>query len=117
MNTVTLVGNLTRDPEIEVKQETRVCRMRVAANGSKDGPLFIDVTTFGRQAEACSRYLAKGRPVALSGRLRFREWRAKDGARRSEHSIIAERVDFLAPREEASLESSDSGQEIGSTKK
>jgi single-strand DNA-binding protein len=98
MNTVTLIGNLTKDPEMKGSGETRVCRMRLAeSNGSKDAsPVYIDVAAFGRQAETCQRYLHKGRPVAVSGRLRFREWQAEDGGRRSAHSIAADRVQFLS---------------------
>lgn len=96
MNTVTLIGTLTRNPEITDGGESRVCRMRVAERGgNRDAPLFVDVAAFGRQAEACARYLTKGRHVAIAGRLRFREWKAPDGSRRSAHSIRADRVDFL----------------------
>jgi single-strand DNA-binding protein len=96
MNTVTLVGRLTRDPEIRNSADTKVCAMRVAdSNGKGDSPLFINVAAFGRQAETCQRYLSKGRQVAISGRLRFREWEDDQGAKRSEHSIAADRVDFL----------------------
>ncbi len=97
MNTVTLIGNLTRDPEMKGNGETKVCRMRLAdSNGSKDGPVYIDVAAFGGQAETCQRYLRKGRAVAVSGRLRFREWEAEGGGKRSAHSIAADRVDFLS---------------------
>jgi single-strand DNA-binding protein len=98
MNTVTLIGNLTKDPEMMGSGETKVCRLRLAeSTGSKDAkPLYIDVAAFGRQAETCQRYLTKGRPVAVSGRLRFREWEAEGGAKRSAHSIAADRVQFLS---------------------
>lgn len=95
MNVVTLVGNLTKDPELKGEGEERVCRMRLAVS-AKDAPLYISVAAFGRQAESCARYLSKGRQIAVSGRLRFREWKDSDGASRSEHSIAADRVDFLA---------------------
>lgn len=96
MNSVTIVGTLTRDPETRNGGETKVCAMRlVETNGSKDSPLFIDVAAFGRQAETCAKYLKKGRHVAVSGRLRFREWEAEGGGKRSQHSIAADRVDFL----------------------
>lgn len=100
MNTVTLIGNLTKDPEMRGNGDTKVCRMRLAdSNGANDNPLYIDVAAFGRQAETCQRYLHKGRPIAVSGRLRFREWEAEDGSKRSAHSIAADRVDFLpSPR-------------------
>jgi single-strand DNA-binding protein len=97
MNTVTLIGNLTKDPEMRGNGETKVCRMRLAdSNGAKDDPVYIDVAAFGRQAENCQRYLRKGRAVAVSGRLRFREWEAEGGGKRSAHSIAADRVDFLS---------------------
>ena len=96
MNTVTLIGNLTKDPEMRNGGQLQVCAMRVAeANGSKDSPLYINVSVFGRQAETCDRYLSKGRQVAVVGKLRFREWDADGGGRRSEYSIAADRVDFL----------------------
>jgi single-strand DNA-binding protein len=96
MNTVTMVGTLTRDPEMRSAGEAKVCAMRLAeANGRKDSPLFINVSAFGRQAETCKKYLAKGRLVAVQGQLRFREWETDDGNKRSEHSVAADRVEFL----------------------
>jgi len=102
MNTVTLIGTLTKDPELKNGNgETQVCRMRVAeSNGRKSSPLFINVSAFGRQAETCGRYLAKGRQVAVSGQLRFREWEG-DAGKRSEHTIAADRVDFLGSKKDA----------------
>jgi single-strand DNA-binding protein len=95
MNSVTLVGNLTKDPEMKGNGESKVCRLRVAESNGNGSPLFIDVSVFGRQAENCKRYLSKGRSVAIAGRLRFREWEGEEG-KRSEHSITADRVDFLS---------------------
>ncbi len=96
MNVVTLIGNLTKDPELRGDGENPVCQLRLAVNGAKDAPLYVDVAAFGAQAESCARYLSKGRAVAVSGRLRFREWKGRDGAKRGEHSVAADRVDFLA---------------------
>jgi single-strand DNA-binding protein len=97
MNTVTLIGTLTKDPELrEGNGDGKVCAMRIAErSGRKGAALFINVSAFGRQAETCERYLSKGRHVAVAGRLRHREWEADGGERRSEHSIVADRVDFL----------------------
>jgi single-strand DNA-binding protein len=69
VNTVTLVGHLTADPVLRPIDENRkVCDMRLAVNDQKDQPpLFIDVATFGSQAEACAKYLAKGRAIAVTG--------------------------------------------------
>ena len=59
--------------------------------------LTVDVSTFDKQAEACARYLAKGRQVAVDGRLVYREWETEDGTKRSKHSVIG-RVELLASR-------------------
>lgn len=96
MNTVTLIGTLTRDPEVREHSKTKVCDIRVAESGArKDAPMYINVSAFGRQAEVCEQYLAKGRQVAVAGQLRFREWQGEDGSKRSEHTIAADRIDFL----------------------
>lgn len=96
MNTVTMIGTLTRDPEVRKRGDTSICAMRVIeSNGRKDSPLFINVSAFGRTAETCKKYLSKGRHVAVSGQLRYREWEDDDGGKRSEHTIAADRVDFL----------------------
>jgi single-strand DNA-binding protein len=97
MNSVTLIGTLTKDPEIRNGNgDAKVCSMRLAeSNGRKGTPLFINVSAFGRQAETCGKYLSKGRQVAISGQLRFREWEPDGGGKRSEHTIAADRVDFL----------------------
>lgn len=96
MNTVTLIGALTKDPELRTRGESKVCDLRVAeSNGRKDSPLFVNVSVFGRQAETCKEYLSKGRQVAITGQLRFREWKNDEGQKRSEHSIAADRIDFL----------------------
>jgi single-strand DNA-binding protein len=96
MNTMTLIGTLTRDPELKEGGKTAVCSMRVAeSNGRRGSPLYINVAAFGRQAEVCEEYLSKGRQVAIVGQLRFREWETDEGEKRSEHSLAADRVDFL----------------------
>ena len=70
--------------------------MRLAVNDQKDQPpLFIDLATFGSSAEACAKYLTKGRAIAVTGRLVYREWLSDDGARRSKHPV-AGRVQFGA---------------------
>lgn len=99
VNSVTLVGRLARDPVTRSLSDGRtVCDLRLAVGGVGDTPpLFIDVTSFGKPAEACSRYLSKGREVAVEGRLAYREWTAQDGSKRSKHSVIG-RVQFGARR-------------------
>ncbi len=73
--------------------DRKVCNLRVAVNDQKNQPpMFIDVATFGAQADACAKYLSKGRAVAVTGRLVYREW-DDNGTRRSRHHIVG-RVQF-----------------------
>jgi single-strand DNA-binding protein len=60
--------------------------------------MYVDVAIFGRQAEACAKHLRKGRLVAVSGQLRYSQWRGPDGQMRSKHSIAAQLVEFLDPK-------------------
>jgi single-strand DNA-binding protein len=99
MNSVNLIGRLTRDPELrETKGGKPVCTMRLAVNGVREGDVtYVDVVTFDKQAEACAGHLAKGRHVAVAGRLSYSEWEADDGSKRSKHEVIG-RVKFLSGR-------------------
>ena len=91
---MTLVGNLTTDPVLnQLDEERKVCQMRIAVNDAKDQPPYIDVATSGAQADAGANYLAKGRAIAVTGRLVYREWEADDGSRRSRHHVVG-RVQF-----------------------
>jgi single stranded DNA-binding protein len=104
MNSLTLVGVLTKDPKPAGEEGRRICRMRLAeANAHPEHPLYINASVFGEQAEICLARLRKGARVAVTGRLRFREWQRVDLSHRSEHWIAADRVDFLsapAPRDD-----------------
>lgn len=95
LNSVTLVGQLTSDPVLRALPDGRsVCDLRLAVNDQREQPpLFIDVATFGAGAEACAEYLAKGRAIAVTGRLVYQEWKAKDGSKRSKHQVVG-RVQF-----------------------
>lgn len=107
INRVVLVGRLTRDPELRhIPSGTAVCDLGIAVNdrirqGDEwvDKANFFDVTVWGNQAESCSRYLAKGREVAIDGRLDFQTWE-KDGQKRSKIKIIAQNVQFLGGRQD-----------------
>src|ERR671914_2224839 len=108
INRVVLVGNLTRDPELRhTPSGMSVCSLRVAVNSRRkdesgqwvDKPNYFDVTVWGAQGENCAQYLAKGRPVAVDGRLEWREWQDKDGNKRQSVDIIADSVQLLGSRE------------------
>jgi len=117
INRVVIVGNLTRDPELrETSGGTSVCRLRVACNTSwrnrdtgeiDERPNFFDVTVFGASGEACARFLAKGRPVAVDGRLDWHEWTTPEGERRQAVGILADSVQFLSARARAEGEEED----------
>ena len=109
INSVVVTGNLTRDPELRhTPSGTPVCKLRIAVNTRRksgdqweDKPNYFDVTVWGAQGENCSTYLVKGRPVAISGRLEWREWET-DGNKRQAVEIIAETVQFLGSRDGSS---------------
>jgi single-strand DNA-binding protein len=103
---VILTGNLTATPDLRaLPSGTLVCNLRVAYNTRRkdpasgewvDKPNYIDVVVWGTQGENCARYLAKGRPVAIDGRLEHREWQTDDGDKRQAHEVVADTVQFLA---------------------
>src|SRR5438270_11617572 len=93
-----ITGNLTRDPELRaLPSGASVCRLRVACSTRRknadsgeweDKPNYFDVSVWGAPGENCARFLAKGRPVAVDGRLEWREWETDDGQRRQAVEII-----------------------------
>ena len=103
MNKVFLIGNLTRDPELKsTSAGTPVCNFTVAVNrrfrNSQTGQQetdFLNVVAWRQLAELCSRYLSKGRKVAVTGSIQTRTYEAKDGAKRVAWDIVAEEVEFL----------------------
>src|SRR4051795_63244 len=110
INRVVITGNLTRDPELRsTGSGTSVCSLRIASNSrTKDGsgnwvdkPNYFDVTVWGAQGENCAQYLAKGRPVAVDGRLEWREWQDQQGNKRQSIDIIADSGQVLGSRDDA----------------
>jgi single-strand DNA-binding protein len=110
INRVVLTGNLTRDPELRsTNSGTSVCSLRIATNTRQKDPSgewtdrahYFSVTVFGAQGENCARFLSKGRPVAIDGRLQWREWQDQNGNKRESIEIVAESVQFLGGRDDA----------------
>jgi single-strand DNA-binding protein len=108
INVVVLTGNLTRDPELRsLPSGMSVCSLRIASNTRRKGQSgewedkanYFDVTVWGAQGENCAQYLSKGRPVAVDGRLEWREWETENGQKRQAIDIIADSVQFLGSRE------------------
>jgi single-strand DNA-binding protein len=111
INRVVLTGNLTTDPELRSLpgSGTSVCKLRLACNTRRKGaggdwedkPNYFDITVWGAQGENCARYLSKGRPVAIDGRLEWREWQDGQGNKRQSVEIIADSVQFLGGRDDS----------------
>ena len=103
LNKVLLIGNLTRDPDLRYTSAgTAVANLRLAVNRTfvvqgdkREETLFIDVVAWGKQAEACGEYLAKGSAIFVDGRLQSREYDAKDGGKRTVTEVVADTVQFL----------------------
>ncbi len=116
-NRVIMIGNLTKDPEYnKISSGQAVCRFSLASNrqfkNKATGAMvqevcFVDVDVWGTQAEHCNKYLQKGRAALVEGRLKFDSWQDNEGARRSKHSIVADRVTFLS----ANMQQQASGEE------
>ena len=116
-NKVILVGNLTRDVELKYTPGgTAIAKFGLATNRTykdsmsgqnKQEVMFIDITVFGRSAEVANQYLSKGKKVLVEGRLVFDQWVDASGNKRSKHSIVAEKVQFMDNKNQ------NSGQEYG----
>ncbi|HEX9786052.1 MAG TPA: single-stranded DNA-binding protein [Opitutaceae bacterium] len=108
-NKVILMGNLTRDPELRVTPKgTAVCQIGVAVNqtyrdkegNSREETTFVDVDVFGRPAEVIAKYMTKGRPILIEGRLKLDSWESKEGEKRSKLKVVLENFQFVGGRGE-----------------
>jgi len=104
LNKVILLGNLTRDPELRFTPNgSPVAKFRLATNQRvrqqeewKDEVCYIDIITFGKQAENVAEYLTMGNLALVEGRLHWHEWEGTDGQRRSKYDVVASTVQFLS---------------------
>jgi single-strand DNA-binding protein len=119
INRVVITGNLTAEPDLRaLPSGTAVCTLRVACNTRRknsdgewtDKPNFFSVTVWGAQGENAAKYLSKGRPVAIDGRLEWREWEASDETKRQAVEIVADSVQFLG---DAPASSESDGELVG----
>lgn len=108
INKVFILGNLVKDPELkQLDSGSSVCDLRIATNRkykNKSGDVveevtYIDVGTWGREAENCHQYLRKGSQVIVEGRLKTDNWQDADGNNRSKLFVHSERVHFTGGRE------------------
>lgn len=108
MNTLTIIGNLTRAPETRTTQTGKnVCTFTVAVNrrkasgGNQPETDFFRVTVWDKMAQICQTYLDKGRKVCVTGPVSVSTWQAGDGATRFQLEVTAQDVEFLSPRSDA----------------
>ncbi len=104
LNKVLLMGNLTRDPQLSyLPSQTPVVEFGLAMNRrfkKQDGSLgdetcFVDCRMFGKRAETLNRYLKKGEPLFVEGRLQYDQWQAPDGTRKSRLRVFVENFEFI----------------------
>lgn len=103
MNSVNLIGRMTRDPELRYTAESQmaVCRFSIAIDRGKDcegndkGTDFPNIVVFGKTAESCEKYLAKGRKVGIIGHIQTGSYTNKEGAKVYTTDVIADRVEFI----------------------
>lgn len=107
MNKVFLIGNLTRDPELQSvgTNSTSVCRFSIAVNrrtGGNQETDFFNVTVWRALGENCAKFLKKGSKVAISGEIQIRNYEDKEGNKRTSVDVVADAVEFLDRRNESS---------------
>jgi single-strand DNA-binding protein len=104
LNKVFLMGNLTRDPQYSVTpNQTPVVEFGLAINrrwSGQDGQqhddvCYVDCQMFGRRADVINKYLRKGSPIFVEGRLNYSSWTAQDGSKRSRLRVVAENFEFI----------------------
>ena len=129
LNSVFLIGRLTRDPELRyVPSGSAVTNLGLAtsrvfttqAGERKEEVCFVRITVWGKQAENCSQYLTKGSLIFVEGRLRSSSWETESGEKRNRMEVVARRIQFLdkkpaeAPPVEESKEEAGIPEEITS---
>ena len=105
MNKITLIGNLTHDPEVRsTPSGVTVCSFTIAVNrrfasqGGERQTDFFRINAWRQLGDTCARYLQKGRKVAVIGELQARTYEAKDGTTRMSLDVSADEVEFLTPK-------------------
>lgn len=102
MNHLTIIGNLTRDPEMKATRDGReLCQFTIAVARRKDRETsdFFRVTAWGELGKNCHRFLAKGKKVAVTGSVSASAYSANNGEIRASLDVFAEQVEFLTPKD------------------
>lgn len=110
MNSINLIGNLARDPELKMlpNSDKAVTNFTIAVQRPFKSDIvdFFDIIVFGKIAENCATYLKKGSKAGVTGHLQIRKWQNKEGKNRYSTEVIANSVEFLTPK---NSDSNDSG--------
>ncbi len=123
LNKVFLIGNLTREPDLRYTPSgAAVCEFGLAVNRrfstnnqDREETCFVDVTVWSKAAENCKRFLEKGSPVMVEGRLQYDTWEDREsGGKRSRLRVVAEQIQFLGGRRDGGDEGGADRQRVGS---
>lgn len=121
-NKVILLGNLTRDPETRVTANgNTICKLGMAVSrvySTREGErreetTFVDIDAFGKQAEVITKYMRKGRPLMVEGRLKLDQWETNDGQKRTKLGVVLENFQFVGGRDDNDSGSGNSGNSGG----
>lgn len=98
MNIITLIGRLTKNPELKTVKDVNLCRFSLAVprRYDRDTVDYFDIVAWRKLAENCERYLHKGHQAAVQGELRMRTYETRDGGKRTVYEIQADEVQFLS---------------------
>ena len=111
-NKVILIGNLTRDPDLRVTNSgLSICKLGLAVNRNyttkegeaKDETTYVDIDAFGKQAEILSKYMQKGKPLMIEGRLKLDQWESNEGQKRSKLGVVLENFQFIGGRDDTTV--------------
>jgi single-strand DNA-binding protein len=106
-NKVILAGNLTRDPEVSTTASgLTICKFgmastrkyKTAAGLPKEDTTFVDIDAFGKAADVIAKYMVKGRPMLVEGRLKLDQWTTTEGQQRSKLGVVLEQFQFLGKK-------------------
>ncbi len=100
VNRAFILGRLGKDPVSRQVNDTSVCNFSLATSDAKDATTWHDIVAWGKTAELCQKYLAKGSQAHVEGRIQHREYEAKDGTKRKVTEIVADRVTFVGSKRE-----------------
>jgi len=111
MNKYLAIGNLTHNPECKDVGDTKVCKFSIAINEyyysngeKKKNTIFLDIETWSKQAENCTKFLSKGKKVAIEGKLKANSWE-KNGQKFNKIYCLADKVHFLASEDSSETSS------------